>query len=149
MPSILMFKLFGGVAVMAILASLYLYVHHKGYEEGKAEIQLIVDDLEMKINMADEQARLTKSNQEKINRDLSIESDKRVANIKSYYSRVLRATNKTSTSTTTSDDEGDETASTESTITGCDQAFEQRCALDANHVNTWLEWADKHQIPIQ
>jgi len=148
MPNILMFKFLGGLAIAAILSSLYFYIHHDGYIEGKAEIQVVVDDLKAKINAADTQSKLTIANQEKINHDLKIESDKRVSDIKRYYSRMLHTGSQASASTASSDNQGNAPATTKQTITGCPAEVEQRCALDANSIDVWLEWADRHGIPI-
>lgn len=133
------------IAVLAAFGSGYT----SGYVKASDRYAPIVAEKQAALDKitADTQAKIDK--QEKDNAALKKSADDRVAAIRSFYDRMLHTKTGNSSGAATGSRQGNDATSSEPSVTGCDQRFEENCALDASLVTTWQAWAKKHNFPVQ
>lgn len=109
-----------------------------------------IQKLQDAIDQADKDARQKQAEYKENNDEIQRQNDKRINDIREYYrKRLLQSMpSKTGSSSTPSDPKAANGTASESTITGCPASIEEKCALDANQVNGFREWAVKNKIPV-
>lgn len=147
MPVTLILKLLGGIAVIGVLWGLHAFVERGGYNDGVAEYKPRLDDLQAQIDAADMVAANTKIQQEKDNELLTTAHDKRIATIRNYYERLrVQAPRSPSAIAPAGCPVVLDGAASQHPDAGLD--FEYACALDASRLNSWIDWATRHQLPV-
>ena len=141
MPSLLMVRLFGGLALLGVLWGGIAYIKHTGYVAGVAEqkiqtdkAQRKYDDLTAKIAVADAQVRADKLKQEQDNAKIQKRHDdevvyvstfyasansKQLADARATYERLLHAGDQASGSSSAINPEGNAGAASEPAVAGC------------------------------
>lgn len=153
MTSILMRNLLGSVVIVAAAYGAYWYIDYNGYErgykKGKAEIQVLLNALQAKVDVADLQAKETKFKQEKNRDEIETKHDGNVASVVAFYDRLLRDARKAGSSPPTGNPgQLNETTSECGTGEACIE-FTRSCTLDAVQVIDFQDWARANQFPVQ
>jgi len=169
----LVLKLLGGVAIAAAVWAGVAYIKHTGYQEAEDRYKPQIAALIAKIDASDKQAKETKAKQEADNEKLEADHTARVQNIHEFYTNQTQADiaamgaeyarrlrlsgeHQTGAGPAPIGVEGHDAptgqpafARCAATVTGCPAVVEQACALDADRVNAWREWAETHGIPVK
>lgn len=139
------------LAIIGLLSiALFGLGWHFGDKHATEEYLPQITQLKDAIDTAAENARQKQTEYKENNDEIQRQNDKRINDIREYYrKRMLQSVpSKTGSSSTPSCSETTDGHTTEPTITGCPASVEEKCALDANQVNGWREWAVKNKIPV-
>lgn len=138
-----------GLILFLILFSVYAGGYHQGEQKATKEYLPQIQQLKDAIDTADKEARQKQSEYKENNDEIQRQNDQRVNNIRDYYKRLLQSMpSQNNPGSSPSGSQATDGTSCQSTITGCPASIEENCALDANKVKSWQEWAIKNKIPV-
>ena len=131
---------------LIIAGALFGAGFHFGDKKATEKYLPQLTELKTRINVADEQARMTVIKQKENEIAISNEINDSVTRINARYERLLsEARNKARSSTpaNSTQEANGQTAELQAAI-----RFEQACALDANQVVEFQRWITVNQFPI-